>query len=59
MSICSRTEVYFIDSGKDENLLCFFTSYKKGIESNIIKKKLSTIENLLKQYLFGERKEED
>lgn len=45
------------------NLLWFFASHRKGSESNMIaKKKLlkpSTIENLLKQYLLGGRKEED
>lgn len=45
------------------NLLWFFYQLQKCIEGNIIaKKKLlqsSAIENLLKQYLFGERREED
>lgn len=45
-----------------KSAVAFFTSFKKGIESNIIAKrkllKPSAIENLLEQYLLGIRKEE-
>lgn len=61
--MCSKTEVYFIDSDKDGvKSRGFFTSYEKDTESNIIiKKKLSKLpmiynEIFSKSLSFGERK---
>lgn len=63
MSICSKTEVYFIDSDKDGVKSVFFTSYERGIESNVIfKKKVSKPPMICKKsslnhYLLGEEKD--